>query len=67
MDVSIKKLYGRKREHDIADALDNICSYENFMNFKFAPMDMGEACEAFISNFEEKIEQFLRKRKTNDF
>ena len=30
-------------------------------------MDMGEACEAFISNFEEKIEQFLRKRKTNDF
>ena len=73
----IKKLKHRKSESDVSkiigyikrlqvvEALDTICSPDNYMIYEFPPPEMREGCEAFIMDWEEVIEKEMQIRDGN--
>ncbi|KAL4441954.1 hypothetical protein ABPG74_003705 [Tetrahymena malaccensis] len=61
----LKKIGESRRESDVADALSDICSQRNYVEYEFPPPDMVKGCHAFISGWDELIEKKMVNRASN--
>ena len=64
--MSIKKLYGKKKEAEVYDVLNNICLVDNLLDTRNPPLEVVSGCEAMLDGWEEQLEDFLKSRANED-
>ena len=62
----IKKLGNKRKEYEVLEAYDGICTYENFYTYNSPPPQMEKNCKEFISAHEDEIIDGITHRKSND-
>ncbi|CAI2379379.1 unnamed protein product [Moneuplotes crassus] len=62
----VKELKHRKDAADVYSFTSTMCNQERYYIYDYPPPEMFESCIAFISNWEEEIEQAFMKRDTNE-
>ena len=62
----MNKLGGVKKETQVIETLESLCVKANFGTFKYPDDAMTHGCRVFIDSYNEELEAFLVKRKTDD-
>ena len=61
-----KRLGEKRKEYEVLEAYDGICTYENFYTYNSPPPEMEKNCKEFISAHEDEIIDGITQRKNNE-
>jgi len=56
----------RAREQKVSDVMEGICDVQSFSRYEFSPPTMVTACNDFVSNHGEELEELLYKGVVDD-
>ena len=59
--MAFTKLDGKTSDIEVIETLQTVCEVDRLQTYKFPPMDMWKACNAFKEGWEEELEKVLTK------
>ena len=62
----MKKLKEKTLESDVLESMSDVCDRKHYKIYTFPPNKMIKGCVAFISGWEEELENALMNREGND-